>query len=88
MHTLAGYLNPIVDSYGLAVVDFGFGSLAESRVVEVLKMRHFETIGVNDMEKQKLREGKPNEVKAWGLCSVPESCKSMRVETGSSNRMK
>ena len=51
MHTLAGYLDPIVDSYGLAVVDFGFGSLAESRVVEVLKMRHFETIGVNDMEK-------------------------------------
>jgi hypothetical protein len=49
MRTLARYLDSVVDSDGLAVVDFGFGSLTESWVVEVLKVRHFGNTGVNDV---------------------------------------
>ena len=64
MHTLAGYLDSVVDSYGLAVVEFRFCSLAESWVAEVLKMGHFETLGVNDMDRYKLGEERSRELKA------------------------
>lgn len=73
IHTLARYLDSIVYSYGLAAVDFGFSSLSESRVVEVLKMRHFEIIAANDMDMYNLGEGRPHVIEAWGLCSVPEN---------------
>lgn len=87
-HTLARYLDSVVNSYGLAVVDFCFWSLAESWVVEVFKMGHFETLGVNNMDRYKLGEGRLCELNVWGLGSALQNWKPMCVESESLNTMK